>query len=139
MNFSLARALAAVWSVIFASLHAYWAAGTTDSRPLSSDEPFRGAEDVLAYNVVVALLCLLAAVLALWAPRRFLIMGAVVFGLRGLLGVAVVVQALTQESALTAFDWVGPLFLIAVPLFAVAAGRRRRSVLDRDEQVPIDR
>lgn len=138
MNFSLARAFAAVWAVIFAALHASWAAGATGRQPVAA-EPLRGAEGLLAYNVVVAVFCLLAAVVALWAPRRFLIMAAVAFGIRGLLGVGVVVQALTNGSALTAFDWVGPLFLIAVPLFAVAAGRRRRSALDRDEKIPIDR
>lgn len=139
MNFSLARALAAVWAVIFASLHASWAAGAADRGPLSSDGVLRGAEEILIYNVIVAVFCLLAAVVALWAPRRYLIMVAVIVGLRGVFGLVAVVLAVNEGIALTWFDVVGPLFLVAVPLFAVAAGRRRRSVLDRDEKVPVDR
>jgi hypothetical protein len=125
MNLSASRVAAAAWSLLFAVVHVWWATGSTLLLGPAAAGRVHGW--FLAYDLGAALACLVAMVLAVWAGRRWLVVVALVVGLRGLLGVGQAVLVLLQGGTpVTPTFWVEPFFVLGAVLFAVAARSTRQ-------------
>ncbi len=129
---------AAAWSLLFAAPHFWWAVGVSWAFPGDADDFDRAFDRTwwLVYDLVVGLLCLVAAGLALalvqpWGralPAKLLHAavwsGAVLLLVRGALGVVPIVWGLLSGSAKDVHPWayvIEPWLLVGGILFGLAA------------------